>query len=988
MNILVDTRPGMLKTSAVAAACLTLMSFLVGCGGGPGSVNNSSRINAITPPKLTGILPASGPTTGGTTVAITGTDIQKGATVVFGNVPAAKINSVTSTSIEAVTPVHDPGKVDVKVTNPDTGSDTLLGAFTFEGSPPPLGGPPPTISSVLPNSGPVIGGTVVTITGTDFQSGATVTFGQTPATAVVFNNATQLQATTPTHAEGSVDVIVRNPDGQSATAPSGFTYQPVPAPTIIGLLPTSGPEVGGTLVTITGTNFLAGATVSFGGVAAASVTVASSTQIQAVTPPHATGAVDVRVTNPDAQFATLPAGFTYGFPPPTISSIVPSTGPTAGGTAVTITGTGFQAGATVSLGGAAAASVAVASSTQIQAVTPPHATGPVDVRVTNPDAQFATLPADFTYGFPPPTISSIVPSTGPTAGGTAVTITGTGFQAGATVSLGGDAATGVNVLSATQIQAVTPAHAAGTVDVTVQNPDAQSATLTSGFSYAVTPLTISNISPSSGLPAGGTVVTITGTNFQPGATVTFGGAPATAVTVVSATQIDATTPAHAAGPVDVKVTNPDGGSTTVTSGFAYGTVTIGCGADCGNVGDPYEGGSPAPDPTNVSACGTLTPTGSPTQYLVTQDIGADPSAVCLSTYYPPGSFVLDLGGHTVTGQINIETNHLSGSKISNGTVNCSITDATESCIHAYTSEVPSAQARLHHLTVYNSATDERDIHVGWQPSSNPLTGATKALRLDHITGTVPSQPTSYRNYIISIDGGGQASFEVDHCNLTCPFDSAACQGIMFYHAPYSYAHHNLITLEEQVGTTGTPRGILFDSVGKTLPATGGEAAFNEILPNANRGIRVRSNVDVNIHDNLFRRITAAARIGAIHLGENDTTIETQNTSIHDNIFELEDGLAVYAADVNGVTVSNNAVQCYLGTCGTNARLGKTDNLHDYAGTVDVYWKNNTTTGLTTAIFVCGTGECVDPAATTSSIVCNSGTTTGSGNITVLTPPCP
>jgi len=383
-------------TSWIAVTALLVFAcFWVACGGGAGSVN-STGWNAITTPKLTGLSPASGPTTGGTTVAITGTDFQQGATVVFGNVPAAKINSVTSTSIEAVTPVHDAGNVDVTVTNPDTRSDTLLVAFTFAGSPPPIGGPAPTISSVLPNSGPVIGGTVVTITGTDFQSGATVTFGQTPA-AVVFSSATQLLATTPAHAQGIVDVIVRNPDTQSATVSGGFTYQPVPAPTIISLLPTSGPAAGGTLVSITGANFLAAATVSFGGEPATPVTVTSSTQIDAVTPAHAAGVVDVWVTNLDSQLATLASGFTYVLPPPTISGVSPTTGPIGGGTVVTITGTNFQNSATVTFAGVAATSATVNSSTQIAATTPAHAAGTAAVNVTNPDAQSATLPGAFTY---------------------------------------------------------------------------------------------------------------------------------------------------------------------------------------------------------------------------------------------------------------------------------------------------------------------------------------------------------------------------------------------------------------------------------------------------------------------------------------------------------------------------------------------------------------------------------------------------------------
>jgi len=82
-----------------------------------------------------------------------------------------------------------------------------------------------------------------------------------------------------------------------------------------------------------------------------------------------------------------------------------------------------------------------------------------------------------------PTVSSIAPVSGTTAGGTSVTITGTGFVSGTTVTLGGAAATAVTVVSATSITATTPAHAAGAVNVTVTNPDGQSGTLNSGFTY-------------------------------------------------------------------------------------------------------------------------------------------------------------------------------------------------------------------------------------------------------------------------------------------------------------------------------------------------------------------------------------------------------------------------------------------------------------------------------------------------------------------------
>ena len=269
----------------------------------------------------------------------------------------------------------------------------------------------------------------------------------------------------------------------SATAPN-------PAPTVSSVTPNTGTSNGGTGVTITGTGFLAGATVSLGGTAATGITVVSSTSITATTAAHSAGAVSVVVTNTDAQSGTLPNGYTYitPNPAPTVSSITPNTGTSNGGTGVTITGTGFLAGATVSLGGTAATGVTVVSSTSITATTAAHAAGTVNVVVTNTDAQSGTLANGYTYTGtnPAPTVTSITPNSGTINGGTAVAITGTGFLAGATVKLGGTAATGVTVVSSTSITATTPAHAAGAVSVVVTNTDAQTGTLTNGYTYTTT----------------------------------------------------------------------------------------------------------------------------------------------------------------------------------------------------------------------------------------------------------------------------------------------------------------------------------------------------------------------------------------------------------------------------------------------------------------------------------------------------------------------
>ena len=152
--------------------------------------------------------------------------------------------------------------------------------------------------------------------------------------------------------------------------------------------------------------------MSFGGLPATDVTVTRDSRIVATTPAHAAGAADVLVTNPDGQSGALAGGYTYVAPPPapTVTSVDPTDGPTAGGTAVTITGTGLVSGATVSFGGLPATVVSVQGDSGIVATTPAHVAGAVDVLVTNPDGQSGTLASGYTYVSPPP------PPTSPRAG--------------------------------------------------------------------------------------------------------------------------------------------------------------------------------------------------------------------------------------------------------------------------------------------------------------------------------------------------------------------------------------------------------------------------------------------------------------------------------------------------------------------------------------------------------------------------------------------
>jgi hypothetical protein len=162
--------------------------------------------------------------------------------------------------------------------------------------------------------------------------------------------------------------------------------------------------------------------------------------------------------------------FTYKPPAPAITAIAPSSGPSAGGTSVTVTGTGFTGATRVAFGALAASSYTVVSDTQITAVSPAQ-TGGHNIIVTGPGGTSAIVSADlFTYKPPAPAITAIAPSSGPSAGGTSVTVTGTGFTGATRVAFGGVVATSFSVVSDTQITAVSPAQPAGAHHIVVAGP--------------------------------------------------------------------------------------------------------------------------------------------------------------------------------------------------------------------------------------------------------------------------------------------------------------------------------------------------------------------------------------------------------------------------------------------------------------------------------------------------------------------------------------
>ena len=542
-------------TAVTPAGSAGAQSVAVTTAGGIATAPAAFTYTNVSLPSIASVSPTSGPSSGGTAITITGTNFTGATSVKVGGVAATSVVVASATSITAVTPAGTLGQQDVSVTTP-LGSATAVKAFTYEI-------PAPTIASLSPTSGTTLGGTTVTISGAHLTGATSVTFGGVAATNVVVVSDTSITAVTPARTAGAKSVVVTTPAG-IATALNAFTFE-LPAPTITSVNPNTGVLAGGTDITISGTNLSAASSVTIDGVAVTSIVInGTGTQITAVTPAGTAGAKNLSVTTAGGT-ATKVGAFTYtNATLPTIASVIPNSGVLSGGTAITITGTNLTGATSVKIGGVAATSMVVVSATSITAVTPAGAVGAKDVVVITPSGT-ATGSSAFTY-LDVPTIVSVSPNTGSTNGGTAITITGTNLTGASSVTVGGVAATNLVVVSATSITAKTPTGTAGVKPVVVTTPGGV-ATLAGAFTYVQAP-TIASVTPSTGVLAGGTAITITGTNLTGAISVTVGGTQATSVVVVNATTITALTPAATEG-VKPIVVSTLGGATTQTVLFNY-----------------------------------------------------------------------------------------------------------------------------------------------------------------------------------------------------------------------------------------------------------------------------------------------------------------------------------------------------------------------------------------------------------------------------------
>lgn len=435
----------------------------------------------------------------------------------------------------------------------------------------------PQIIAFGPQASGTAGGRIVSLFGNDLAGVTAVNFGVQPA--LVFSAYavsgqptydSRIDAVVPA-GEGTAIVSVSSPAGSASTAPTHFTWtDPTPVVVVSGVSPLGGGT--GTPVAIRGSGFSGAVAVNFG-TAPAEFEVDGDSLILSWAPAGPSGLVDVTVTGPGGtSSATVADQFTYlplNPPNPAPLSISPNFGPVAGGTFITLLGSGFTNATAVTFGGQAA-KFDVISDGRIAAVSPPAPGGTaqaVDVIVTTPIGASTAVPEDgFTYAAAP-AVSQLTPVEAPFLGGTEVVIGGSGF-AGADAVLFGDTRAAFRVWSDSVLTATAP-PGVGPVQVTVRTKLGLSATgPASQFTYAAI-AAVAQLTPASGPAAGGTSVIIGGQGFTGTTTVAFGGRVSPAFTVDSDIQITAIAP-PGSGVVDVTVTTSAGVSpVTVNDRFTY-----------------------------------------------------------------------------------------------------------------------------------------------------------------------------------------------------------------------------------------------------------------------------------------------------------------------------------------------------------------------------------------------------------------------------------
>ena len=556
-------------------------------------------------------------------VTITGTgfrngvvaNLTNGSTIVNGDIqnriPTQLVCSFPITSVLA-------GSYDLTILNLDGTTVSKPNAFAVKA--PALS---PVIASFSPMTGENTASCALTILGSAFQKGAIVTLrnGSTVLTATApVITATQIKCNLPlTGARiGEYNVTVLNPDGISNTSSINFTVKN-PTPTIGAVTPSFGYNNSAfTNVTITGTKFVAGlqvdllnGSITLPGVVNSSILTATKCVVTFELPTLPAGNYNVKVTNPGGPNVTKPNGFLVKAPStdPTINGIKPISGVNNASLSLTVNGSHFRAGATIIIANGSLIKTVPGVMSNNEATlkgTLPLKDLPIgeySVIVTNSDGSSAESPQNLTVLNPIPGITTITPNSAFNTSAVTVTVSGSIFVNGLNAVLinGSTTISGTpTVISNTKFTATfdLSSNPSGIYDLKVANPGDRNYTKSKMFTVRdpSTAPVINGLSPTFGVNNAPLAITITGSYFRVGATITITNG-STTKTVAGAmsnggSTLKGTLPlkdlpigqytlivtnsdgSRNTSPVDLKVQNPNPTITTFSPNSGFNTSSI------------------------------------------------------------------------------------------------------------------------------------------------------------------------------------------------------------------------------------------------------------------------------------------------------------------------------------------------------------------------------------------------------------------------------
>jgi hypothetical protein len=853
---------------------------------------------------------------GGYDMVITGNNLTNTTSVVLGgNSLVYTIDSDTQITCTIPVGIYTGLYEDLTI-NTTFGSYTKLRAFLYIY-------PTPTLVSSSVNTGSMIGGTTIVLTGTNFYLISDVVVCGVEVQSFVINSPTQITCITRS-AIGVADTLgniqVVGTFG-TATLFNSFTYFSVQTPVITFMSPTYGLTTGGTQIIFTGTNFTSVSSITFDGVPVISFTIDSNIQITCVAPVgvYTGNYANVLITN---SFGSQSVSniFSYVFPPPIVSSISPSSGSVSGGNSLIITGNYFTGTSSVFIGTNPAVSYVVNSNTQITATTPGEIYTNTARNITVTTGQGTnTLSSAFLY-LPNPVVLTVTPSTRNISGGGSIVITGLYFNNTSDVQLGTTSVTSFTIDSTTQITAIVPTGSFSGVplDVNVITPQG-TGTLTNGFTYYPTPTLIS-ISPNTITTSGGNTCILTGTNFVNVSSVKIGITPVTSYTVDSNTQITCVTPPGSVGPTTITVETSHGNVTSSSGFISYlatptltsctpssgilsgGTSCVLVGTNFVNVSSVKVGTTPVTSYTvdSITQITCITPSGSvgPTTITIETSHGNVTSSSGFFTYTSPIPTITSVS--PTSGTMNGGT-----SIVITGT---NFTGASSVKINGYsfTSYTVDSNTQITATTPVGASTSAQTISVtnpdGTGTSATGLYTFTRISNTNKILDRVSSTTRSsmfgiYQTRLVSSSYTG-AIFRIRRSTDNVESDV------------YSDDSKNY-TISDQITTlvswlSGATAYITtwYDQSTNTNNATQTNTSLQPILNVANGFIDTRTNRYMNLPNGVFPTVNSEYTVTIKHgttdttsnayylacgpNGTNDSNIFSRNLTTYQNIWGSND----------------------------------------------------------------------------------------------------